>query len=151
MNLRLPTRDAIHRAFLQGEEAIVELVAEVGQQVAALARQLETQAAALKDVQARLAKTSDHSSQPPASDGYAKPKRTASLRKPGQKPNGGQPGHLGKTLERVGVPDHTERHPVVACARCGASLAQVEVTTHEERQVFDIPAIRRVFARRWKP
>ncbi len=29
-----------------------------------------------------------------------------------------------------------------ACVQCGASLAAVEVTTHEERQVFDIPAIR---------
>jgi hypothetical protein len=27
MNLRLPTRDEIHRAFLQGEEAMVELFA----------------------------------------------------------------------------------------------------------------------------
>ena len=69
MNLRLPTRDEIHRAFLQGEEAIVERFAEVGEQVEALARQLETQAAALKDLQARLAKTSDNSSKPPLSTG----------------------------------------------------------------------------------
>ena len=142
MNLRLPTRDEIHRAFLQGEEAIVELFAQVGQQVEGLARQLETQAAALKDVQARLAKTSANSSKPPSSDGYAKPQRTTSLRKPGQKPLGGQPGHRGDTLERVTAPDHTELHPVVACVQCGASLAEVAVTTHEERQVFDIPAIR---------
>mgnify|MGYP001769609319 CR=1 FL=1 len=130
MNLRLPTRDEIHRAFRQGEEAIVELFAEVGRQVEGVARQLEAQAAALKDVQARLAKTSDNSSKPPSSDGYAKPKRTASLRQPGQKPNGGQPGHLGKTLERVAVPDHTELHPVVACVQCGASLADIAVATH---------------------
>jgi transposase len=83
MNLRLPTRDEIHRAFLQGEDAILELFAEVGRQVEVVARQLEAQAAALKDVQARLAKTSDNSSKPPSSDGYAKPKRTASLRQPG--------------------------------------------------------------------
>ena len=54
MNLRLPTRDEIHRAFLQGEEAMVALFTEVGQQVEALARQMETQAAALQDLQARL-------------------------------------------------------------------------------------------------
>jgi hypothetical protein len=36
---------------------------------------LETQAAALNDLQARLAKTSANSSKPPSSDGYAKPKR----------------------------------------------------------------------------
>jgi transposase len=142
MNLRLPTRDEIHRAFLQGEEAIVALFTEVGQQVEALARQMETQAAALQDLQARLAKTSENSSKPPSSDGYAKPKRTTSLRQPGQKPRGGQPGHRGDTLERVAAPDRTEVHPVVACAECGASLADVAVTTHDERQVFDIPAIR---------
>jgi hypothetical protein len=37
MNLRLPTRDEIHRAFLEGEEAIVEWFAQVGQQVEGLA------------------------------------------------------------------------------------------------------------------
>jgi transposase len=142
MNLRLPTHDEIHRAFLEGEDAIVELFAQVGQQVETLARQVETQAAALQDMQARLGKTSANSSQPPSSDGYAKPKRTTSLRKPGQKPRGGQPGHRGDTLERVATPDQTAIHPVVACDRCGADLADVAVTTHEERQVFDIPAIR---------
>ena len=108
----------------------------------ALAQQLETQAAALKEVQARLGKTSANSSKPPSSDGYAKPKRTTSLRQPGQKPLGGQPGHRGDTLERVAMPDRTEMHSVVACGQCGASLADVAVTAHEERQVFDIPAIR---------
>jgi transposase len=45
-------------------------------------------------------------------------------------------------LERVATPDQIAIHPVVACDRCGADLADVAVTTHEERQVFDIPAIR---------
>jgi transposase len=142
MNLRLPTRDEIHRAFLQGEQAVVELFTEVGQQVETLARHVETQAAALKDVQARLGKTRAHRSKPPSSDGYAKPKRTTSLRQPGQQPRGGQPGHEGDTLKRVATPDQTEVHPVVACHHCGADLLDVAVTTHEERQVFDIPAIR---------
>ena len=142
MNLRLPTRDEIHRAFLEGEEAVVDLLAQVGQQVVGLAQQLETQAAALKEVQARLGKTSANSSKPPSSDGYAKPKRTTSLRQPGQKPLGGQPGHRGDTLERVATPDQTEIHPVVACGQCGANLAAVAALAHDERQVFDIPAIR---------
>ncbi len=142
MNLRLPTRDEIHRAFLQGEGAIVELFAEVGQQVETLARHVETQAAALQEVQARLGKTSANSSKPPSSDGYAQPKRTTSLRQPGRKPRGGQPGHEGDTLKQIATPDRTEVHPVVACHHCGADLLEVAVTTHEERQVFDIPAIR---------
>lgn len=142
MNLQLPTRDDIHRAFLEGEEAIVGLLSQVGQQVEALAQQLEAQAAILKEVQARLGKTSANSSKPPSSDGYAQPKRTTSLRQPGQKPLGGQPGHRGDTLERVAMPDRTEMHSVVSCGQCGASLADVAATAHEERQVFDIPAIR---------
>jgi len=142
MNLRLPTRDEIHCAFLEGEEGMVDLFAQVGQQVEGLARQLETQALALKEMQARLRKTSANSSQPPSSDGYAKPKRTTSLRQAGQKPRGGQPGHRGDTLERVATPDQTAVHAVGACCQCGASLAEVGVTTHEERPVFDLPAIR---------
>jgi transposase len=142
MNLQLPTRDEIHRAFLDGEEAIVELFTGVGQQIETLARQVETQAAALKDLQARLGKTSANSSKPPASDGYAKPKRTTSLRKPGQKPRGGQPGHEGDPLKRVATPDQTAVHPVVACDYCGADLRDVAVTRQDERQVFDIPAMR---------
>ena len=62
MNLRLPTRDEIHRAFLEGEDAMVELFAQVGRQVEELARELETQAAALQAVQALLGKTSANSS-----------------------------------------------------------------------------------------
>lgn len=142
MNVRLPTLDEIHRAFLDGEEAIVELFTQVGQQVVGLAQQLEAQAAILKELQARLGKTSANSSKPPSSDGYAQPKRTTSLREPGQKPRGGQPGHRGETLMAVAVPDRTEIHPVVACEQCGVSLADVAVTAHDERQVFDVPAIR---------
>lgn len=134
--------DAQHRAFLEGEEAVVNLLAQVGQQVERLARQMEVQAAVLNEVQGRLGKTSANRSEPPSSDGYAKPKRTTSLRQLGQKPLGGQPGQRGDTLERVATPDQTKARPVVACDGCGADLAAVTVTAHEERQVFDIPAIR---------
>jgi transposase len=142
MNIRMPTREEIHLAFAQGEAAVVELFLSVGQHMEELAGQLEKQAAALKELQARLEKNSRNSSKPPSSDGYSKPKRTVSLRKPGQKPNGGQPGHEGRTLERSEHPEHTEVHPVVDCEQCGAALNTVEATAHEERQVFDIPAIR---------
>ena len=114
------------------------LFTEVGEQVEALARQMETQAAALQALQARLAKTSENSSKPPSSDGYAKQKRTTSLRQRGQKPRGGQQGHRGDTWNGWRPRDHGGT-TVVACAECGASLADVAVTTHDERQVFDIP------------
>ena len=142
MNIRLPTREEIHSAFAQGEAAVVELVLGIGQQMEELAGHLEQQAVALKELQARLEKNSRNSSKPPSSEGYNKPKRTESLRKSGQRPNGGQPGHEGHTLKRSEHPEHTEIHPVVACSQCGLSLDNVDVTADEERQVFDIPSIR---------
>src|SRR5262249_41879650 len=83
-----------------------------------------------------------NSSKPPSSDGYRKVKRTESLRKSGEKPNGGQPGHEGHTVSASDAPDRIERHGVEQCARCQASLVGIEVAGYEERQVFDIPAIR---------
>lgn len=142
MNIRMPTREEIHVAFEKGEAAVVELFLSLGMQVEELAQQLEKQAAALKELQARLEKNSRNSSKPPSSDGYRKPNRTTSLRKPGQKPTGGQPGHEGYTLKPSAHPDHTAIHVVEHCEQCGASLNAVEVTAHEERQVFDLPAIR---------
>lgn len=142
MNIRMPTREEIHAAFEKGEAAVVELFLSVGRQMEELAQQLEKQAAALKELQARLEKNSRNSSKPPSSDGYRKPNRTTSLRKPGQKPTGGQLGHDGYTLKPSTQPNHTEIHVVEQCEQCGADLNAVEVTAPEERQVFDLPAIR---------
>ena len=79
MNIRMPTREEIHAAFEKGEAAVVELFLGVGMQMEELAQQLEKQVAALKELQARLEKTSRNSSKPPSSDGYRKPHRTTSL------------------------------------------------------------------------
>lgn len=141
MNLRMPTNADIHTAFEQGEAAVMALFHEVATQVAELAQQLAKQGEILQEVQARLAKTSRNSSKPPASDGYGKVKRTASLRQLGDKPNGGQPGHDGQTLMASEHPDQTLTHEVRSCAHCRASLQGVEVVGYEERQVFDLPAI----------
>jgi transposase len=69
-------------------------------------------------------------------------KRTESLRKSGDKPNGGQPGHDGQTLMASEYPDRVETHEVSRCAHCQASLADMASVGYEERQVFEIPAIR---------
>lgn len=142
MNFRMPTNEDIHTAFEQGEAAVMALFHAVATQVAELAQQLAKQGEVLQEVQARLTKTSRNSSKPPSSDGYGKVKRTESLRKSGDKPNGGQPGHDGHTLMAAAHPDRTLTHTVPNCAHCQASLQGVEVVGYEERQVFDIPAVR---------
>src|SRR5213076_2709636 len=129
-------------AFEQGEAAVMAVFYAVATQVAALAQQLAQQGAVLQVLPARLAKSSHNSSTPPSSDGYGKVKRTASLRKAGDKPNGGQPGHEGQTLMAVEHPERTLTHEVPSCAHCQASLQGIEVVGYEERQVFDMPAIR---------
>ena len=110
--------------------------------MAELAQQLAKQGEVLQALQARLTKTSRNSSKPPTSDGYGKMKRTASLRQPGQKPQGGQPGHDGHTLMAVASPDQTLTHAVSRCRYCRASLQDVECVGYEERPVCDLPAIR---------
>ncbi len=142
MNFHMPTDEAIYTAFAQGEAAVMALFHDVASQVTALAQQLVKQGALLQEVQARLAKSSRNSSKPPSSDGYGKVKRTESLRKSGDKPTGGQPGHDGQTLMASERPDRVETHEVPSCAQCQASLAAIDAVGYEERQVFDIPAIR---------
>src|SRR6266487_5520231 len=120
MNFRTPTDQDIHTAFEQGEAAVRDLVHALATQIEELAQQLAKQGEALQALQARLAKNSGNSSQPPSSDGYGKVKRTASLRQSGDKPNGGQPGHAGQTLSAADTPDRTETHEADTCAHCQA-------------------------------
>jgi hypothetical protein len=138
----MPTREEIHAAVEQGEAAVVELFRGVGMPREALAKRLENQAAALKELRVRLEKNSRNNSKPPSSEGYSKPTRTASLRKPGQKPKDDPPGHEGHTLEPSADLEHTAVHGVEQGEQCGAGLQAVAVTAHEERQVFDLPAMR---------
>jgi len=141
MNFRVPTDEDIHTAFKQGEAAVVALFHDVATQMSELAQQVAKQGEILQELQARLAKTGHNSSKPPSSDGYGKGKRTTSLRKSGDKPNGGQPGHEGQTLMATEYPERTVTYEVASCAHCQASLQGIEVDGYEERQVFDLPAI----------
>ena len=142
MNIQIPTDEEIHTAFEKGESAVLALFHDVARQMAELAQQLAKQGEALQALQARLSKDSRNSSKPPSSDGLGKVKRTASLRKRGGKRSGGQPGHEGHTLMASEHPDQIETHTADSCANCQASLAEIEASGYEERQVFDIPAIR---------
>jgi len=72
MQITVPTRDEIHAAYLQGEESVVSLIGELGQQVAALADVVSQQGEAIQALQGRLSQDSQTSSRPPSSDGYKK-------------------------------------------------------------------------------
>lgn len=115
MNVQLPTDDEICAAFEKGQAAILDLFHDVSRQMQELAQQMAKQAEALQALQARQAKDSRNSSKPPSSDGYRKVKRTESLRKSGDKTNGGQPGHDGQTLLASEAPDRIETHEAPNC------------------------------------
>ncbi|MCP4459233.1 MAG: hypothetical protein GY816_14610, partial [Cytophagales bacterium] len=133
MNILMPTHNEIHTAFCKGEAAIVDLFETVGKQVEGLARQLDKQNEAIKELQARLSKDSHNSSKPPSSDGYGKKtRRTESLRQKGQKPNGGQPGHKGYTLVASDAPDQIAIHKVEQCEHCHIPLKEVDASAYEE-------------------
>ena len=142
MNFRMPTDAAIHTAFEKGKAAVRELFPHGADQMAELARQLAKQGDVLQDLQARLATHSTNSRKPPSSDGYRTVKRTTSFRPSGDKPTGGQPGHAGHSLRAVDAPDRTETHEADPWAHCQASLTGTAAVGDEERQVFDIPALR---------
>jgi len=142
MNIQIPSHEKIKEAFLQGEGAVMALFDELGEQLMELAEQLQKQGDVIQELQAKLSTNSKNSSKPPSSDGYGKQNRTESLRPKGNKPKGGQPGHKGETLKPVDDPDEVEAHDKESCTNCQASLKDVTASAIEERQVFDIPAMK---------
>jgi len=123
----------IRAIYRQGEDAVVALVQSLVAQIEALRAEVQV----LRD---QVNKNSRNSSKPPSSDGFQKP-RTSSLRKAGEKKNGGQKGHQGHTLTAVENPAHTVLHPVETCAHCATHLKDVAAFEVEKRQVFDIPPL----------
>ena len=79
----------------------------------------------------RLGLNSRNSSKPPASD----PNRPRKKRTRSKRPSGGQPGHVGKTLEPVDDPDEVE---IIQIDRRMLPRGVYHEVGFESRQVFDI-------------
>jgi len=79
----------------------------------------------------RLNLNSKNSSKPPSSD----PNRKKNSKTKSDKNQGGQPGHVGKTLKKVKTPDKIE---VINIDRSILPPGEYKEIGHETRQVFDI-------------
>ena len=124
------TREALLSLATSHPEVLVEVFLALQEQVQALTTQVS-------NLKQQLAQHSRNSSNPPSSDGPAKP-RTKSLRAPSGNKPGGQPGHPGQTLTQVETPDHLITLPLHACA-CHADLTHEPVIDYERRQLVDLP------------
>lgn len=110
--------------YQQGEEVTVAYLVEITNR--------------LKAIEARLNLNSQNSSKPPSAD-QKKTNKNRSLRKSSGRKPGAQPGHKGKTLEKVDNPDQIIPHRPEVCLHCQAKLEGVEANGYTARQVFEIP------------
>jgi transposase len=112
---KLPRPDLSTLSESEKDGLIVRLIDTID----SLLGQVATLTAKVEKLELQLTKNSENSSKPPSSDGLSKkPPKTSSLRGKSGKKVGGQPGHQGKTLERVAGPTATQDHPLPGrCSR----------------------------------
>jgi len=134
------TREELLGISRTNPEALVDIVLALQDVVVAQQKRIEHLEARVQELEARLAKNSTNSHKPPSSDGYAKP-APKSLRSKSDRPNGGQPGHPGHTLEMAAHPDQVIIHPLTRCRGCGHDLTSRKALRHERRQVHDLPEV----------
>lgn len=126
------TREELLPLARSQPEALVQIIL-------ALQERLEPLEQRVKELEAQRAKNSQNSNKPPSSDGLSKPNSKSLRTRSGRKP-GGQPGHPGRTLQRVKNPDHIFILGLEVCPKChGHGLGKERVLGYESRQVFDLP------------
>src|SRR5579863_3544512 len=120
-------------------------IAELEAENTALRERVETLAAQVQTLEARLAKDSHNSGKPPSSDGVSRVVRTPkSLRQPSGKKAGGQLGHRGQTRHLEATPDAVVEHRPSVCTHCQEPLDSAPVLLRERRQVVEAPPVRLV-------
>lgn len=129
---RFISREEIRAVHAQGEEAVIALVEGL------LAR-IEKLESRVSELEGQLSKNSRNSSKPPSGDGFGK--QTKSLRTKSERKSGGQPDHLGQTLEWSNAVAQVVEHRVKQCEGCGASLEQEPVKKLYARQVHELPPV----------
>ena len=120
---------------------LVELVVNMRVELDAIRAENAGLKARVAELEAQVRTNSRNSSNPPSSDGPAKPAPRSLRGKTKRKP-GGQPGHPGNTLEQVADPDVVIRHEPTSCRGCGADVSEAQQVDCSRRQVFDIPPIK---------
>lgn len=133
----------ITKIFNEGLGAVISLVNNLSCNITVLkdllsSSEIESQQlkAIITDYEARLNKSSDNSSKPPSSDGYKKP--PTNNREKSGRTTGGQPGHVGSTLNKVLNPDLIIEYNTPEFCDCGCDLKGVEIIK-KTRQVHEIP------------
>lgn len=117
-------REQLKEAMRSDPDAVVDLILHLEKRI--------------EELEARLKMNSRNSSKPPSSDGLNKP-APKSLRKQSKRTTGGQPGHKGKTLEQVKVPDQIHELKLERCPNSGVALDKSQIVGTIRRQVFDLP------------
>jgi transposase len=89
----------------------------------------------IEELTQKLNQNSNNSHKPPSSDGYRK---ASTPRKEGGK-QGGQEGHIGKSIERRAATEEKVVKVETDQCECGSDLTDTESSIAEVRQVIDIP------------
>ena len=127
------TRDQLIYIYNQGSEAVIAVIEAIQKRVGELEKRVE-------ELENEKAKNSGNSGKPPTSDGMKKVVK--SLRGKSGKKAGGQVGHKGSGMERVGKPDEVVVAGVEECGHCGEDLRGEKVRRVEKRQVVEVPEVK---------
>jgi len=152
VNARLREVIAGQATLLTAQEARIGMqarqIATQGELIAAQAAQLETLGELVEALQAQIAELerrlgmdSSNSSTPPSKDRPGAATRQRGRRGGSGRERGGQPGHPGRSLQRVAVPDRREIVEPGSCAGCGGGLDAAAGQVAGSVQVFDIAPV----------